>query len=657
MAEPDLFAHVPIASQAPAMAPGQVDLFAHVPITNPVGLPEAIARGAASGTTFGFEPSLVGGAATVGLTEGLPVTGMDPWQVGRDITLSERKRQREARTQHPVAFTTGEVLGGAAVPLPGSGLMAAGRPLAARIGGGMLQGALAGGLTGAGEAETWGEMPGRAALGAGLGIAGGGVAGAVAPAFTHYVTAPIRALAQPGEQAARIVAEAYARARNLPVFDWMGRPTRFVPGQGNVPAEAVLADYLGKPGRTTARWAANVSPEAATGLENVVSTRMEQQGQRLRDFVEQRWGVSDNDMEQLALRADAARTNSPLYQHAMLVGNNLGYSPHLDALRQSPAVQEAMRGAAGSLQNRIIGQGGMGGPLRPADPNSLQYWDQVKRGLDSQIGRAERAGDRELVSELRPLKQRLVDTLDNLVPDYADARGNARLYFGHENAIEAGAHAINNQSLSWQAADRAWRAMNPQDRRLFEMAGRNEFVARTQNVADRFDLWKRIDQSENERNKLRLIFGDQGYRDLEAMHHAESIMSWLSNAVRGNSTTEAQRMAGELMTGGAFGLAGAGAGYTFGDVHGAVAGGSVTPLLGLLLKGARGKINMNVAEHVGQMLTGSDPAQLDRLLQAARRSDSVMQALRNMGNAAMARGAAIGAKEGGEAMLPPEGRP
>jgi hypothetical protein len=609
--------------------------------TDRVSTPEAIARGAGSGATFGFLPRIAGGLAAAGAAEAGGLAGMDidPYAVGQQVTQEQRARQKAAREQHPYAYGGAEFAGGAAVPLPGGALMGAGRPVAQRMLGGALQGALGGGLAGAGEAETVGQMPGAAGRGALMGGVLGGPLGAVAPAISHYVTAPVRSVLAPGSQAERLIAETYARARNIPVLDWMGRPTRFVPGQPNVPPEAVIADYLGKPGRRLARWSGNVSSEAQSGLENVVSTRMEQQGQRLRNFVQQRWGVSENDLDRQRVRAEAARQNDPLYQLAMWHGNQLPYSPQLEALRQAPAIQTAIAGAQTSLQNRAIGQGGRSGaPAGAPTTGQLAYWDQVKRGLDSQIGRAERAGDREQMNELIPLKQRLTDTLDTLVPEYANARGNARMYFGRENAIEAGAHAINNPSLSWRGVERSYNAMTPEERQLFQQAGRNEFIAKTENVANRFDLWKRIDQNENEKQKMKLFFGDQGYRELEAMHHAENIMSWLSNAVKGGSNTAEQMIAT-----GALGAAG---GYSYGDVGGGFSGTAMS-LLPWLSKRAGRAVNEKVAERVGQMLTSSDPQMLSRVLAAARRSDSFMQTLRDLGNAAMARGtgAELGQRE------------
>jgi hypothetical protein len=600
--------------------------------TDRVSTPEALARGAGSGATFGFLPRIAGGLAEAGAAEAAGLAGMDidPYAVGQQVTREQRARQKAAREQHPYAYGGAEFVGGAAVPLPGGAFVGAGRPVATRVLGGALQGALGGALAGAGEAETVGQMPAAAARGAAIGGIVGGPVGAVAPAISHYVTAPVRSVLAPGSQAERLIAETYARARNIPVLDWMGRPTRFVPGQPNVPPEAVIADYLGKPGRRLARWSGNVSSEAQSGLENVVSTRMEQQGQRLRDFVQQRWGVTENELDRQRVRAEAARENDPNYKDAMWRGNQLPYSPQLDALREAPAIQTAIAGAQASLQNRAIAQGARSGAPGSPFTGQLAYWDQVKRGLDSQIGRAERAGDRAQMNELIPLKQSLVDTLDTLVPEYANARGNARMYFGRENAIEAGAHAINNPSLSWRGVERSYNAMTPEERQLFQQAGRNEFIAKTENVANRFDLWKRIDQNENEKQKMKLFFGDQGYRELEAMHHAESIMSWLSNAVKGGSNTAEQMIAA-----GALGAAG---GYSYGDVGGGFSGTAMS-LLPWLSKRAGRAVNERVAEQVGQMLTSSDPRMLERVRAAARRSDSFMQTLRDLGNAAMARGA------------------
>lgn len=621
-----------------------------------VSTPEAAGRGLVSGATFGFWPTMAGGAASSSLMGGeagvLPFgAGMsmeEAGKIGREITAAERRRQHAAREQHPYVFGTGEAVGSLASPVPGGALTAAGRSVGTRIAGGALQGAIGGGLAGAGEAETVEGMPGAAVTGAAGGALVGGPLGAVAPALTHFVTAPVRSLFRPGAQAERVLGETAARAERTPLRDPDGQPLRFVPGQPGVPPEAVVADYLGVPGQQVARWAKNTSPEAAATLQSTLAQRARGQGQRLRDWGQQRFGaITENELEQEALRAAAARENSPLYQLAMWHGNQLPYSPHIEALRGAPAVQEAMRGAEEAIQNRIIGQGGGAGPRRPANPNSLQYWDQVKRNLDKQIGQAERAGNMELVNELTPIKRRLVAALDEAVPSYAEARGSARLFFEQENALEAGAHAVNNNKLNWRQVDRSFREMSPQERELFQRAGRNEFLMKTENIADRADLWKRINQNENERRKLEVIFGTQGFRELEARQHAETIMQWTHDAVQGNSTTAQQYLTAlALGSTGALGGAGAG-GYTYGDVGGAIQGGIPGGLM-LLHRGARMRGNQQVAERVAQMLVSRDPRSLDAVVAAARRNDSVMQSLRNILNAGIPRTAGAGMGRGEE---------
>ena len=61
----------------------------------------------------------------------------------------------------------------------------------------------------------------------------------------------------------------------------------------------------------------------------------------------------------------------------------------------------------------------------------------MKRGLDSKIGIAKRAGDNDSARELTGLNELLKSELDQQVPQYAQARAGAAKFFGQENAVMA----------------------------------------------------------------------------------------------------------------------------------------------------------------------------------------------------------------------------
>lgn len=132
------------------------------------GMLDAGLRGAADTLSFGFDDELAAGLRT-----GFGFLG----DYGKDVA-STRERKAAAQEQHPIAFTAGQV--GGALPtmlVPGAGVVR-GANLAVKIGKGILSGAAAGGLYGAGSGE--GGLQNRVRS-AGEGALAGAATGAVLP--------------------------------------------------------------------------------------------------------------------------------------------------------------------------------------------------------------------------------------------------------------------------------------------------------------------------------------------------------------------------------------------------------------------------------------------------------------------------------------------
>ena len=168
-----------------------------------IGYGESFARGAAQGATFGFADEIAGAAGAVGASlSGDPRSFGDAFRAERD---ESRAAFRAAEEANPKISLAGNLIGGAAVPLPGGGVVGLGR--AALRGGqairaGAKAGAKVGAATGAafglGSSEadlTRGDFGGAArdtaqgavvggALGAGVGAAERGIARVARGVFT-----------------------------------------------------------------------------------------------------------------------------------------------------------------------------------------------------------------------------------------------------------------------------------------------------------------------------------------------------------------------------------------------------------------------------------------------------------------------------------------
>lgn len=152
---------VPVEQAGPAPKPQ------HAPVSGGM----AFARGVGQGATFGFGDEF-SGLVRAGLEKvapsnpDLPMTAREAYQETRD---AEREENRAAEAQHAGKFFAGNVAGGMLVPVPGGasgGVLKAGARLAG-------QGALMG--AGASEATDAAGLAKDTAVGAGVGLAAGGV--------------------------------------------------------------------------------------------------------------------------------------------------------------------------------------------------------------------------------------------------------------------------------------------------------------------------------------------------------------------------------------------------------------------------------------------------------------------------------------------------
>ena len=172
-------------------------------------------------------------------------------------------------------------------------------------------------------------------------------------------------------------------------------------------------------------------------------------------------------------------------------------------------------------------------------------------------------------------------------------------------------------------------------------------------MSDRTDVTNKLFTSPQERAKIDAVFGPQGTRAFEAFLRRENIFDASRKAVTGNSTTARQLIELGLSHGVkalGTGMAGGLAGEYFGGPQGALEGfglgaaGKVgLPVARALGERVGGYVDRNVARRVAELLTSSDPAQLQRGLSMVANNRRIAQGLRaiedRLSTAATARGA------------------
>lgn len=640
------------------------------PPTREIGMGEAAGRGFQEGVNFGLGPA-IGGAIKAGEnpdeTEGQfselrnTIRGFARLLHGDKnadaIYRKERDRLREEQEQtyeqNPLTYLGGQVAGAAATPLGASG----GATTLGRVGSAAGSGALAGALGGAGGAISEGADPGDIAVAAGKGAGLGGMVGGAGGAILEggakiagRLGDIIRGARSPENQAARGIrgalredlgagsagidpeAEAAARRAGLPILN------------------------IDRGGQTTgdlARTAGNVSPPAWGALEQATRERTEARPERLASAINRLFGGRlDAGADQLALQTQARAANRPAYARAYAAGDRPVWSPELERLTGAPSVQQAIKTAVTSGQDRsieegfgafnpgisvspdgriLMGQKYMGGAVRgtPSYPN-MQFWDYVQRDLSDMIQKAE-GREPDKVRYLTSIHHQLNNELDRIVPEFQAARQGAHNFFQAQDASEAGRNFVR-MNADPREARRALAQMNPAQRELFARGFADELAQSVLRKPNTLGTIKSVFTSPAAVDKIRTALGAPRSREIEALMRAEAIAERSKQAL-GNSTTARQQemIRAFKASGAAHGIAGAGAIGAFEFLH----EGDFDPksilgtalIIGAIKNGAH-KVDTRVMRRIGEMLASDDPSIIRQGASAVAHSPVLFSALR-----------------------------
>ena len=604
-------------------------------------------------------PILQGAGDYIGTTVQGLATGQDPAQLREDLWARREQRAED----YPLSSISGGLTGAVgsmipvgATPLGAQALGITGHGLLGRM---AASGTSSGIISGLDSAVRHGvEDPGQVAadtmIGAGVGAAIPGVGAGLGVLGRNVIGRASRfagASADPEAAARRVVVDNLRRDASA--------------GQLLSPADAATArvnnqplmnmDRGGENIRALMRSAANQSPDARSVVERTTQDRFRDQSGRTVDFFNRIMGGNvDNLARSAEIQSMAREVNSAAYRRAFTAPQAQEvWSADLQGLLQSDAIQRAISqvGVRGSNRSALTGDVPIRNPFAQgpdgqwqiaaqadgstAVPN-LTFWDQVKRNLDSQIGTAQRSGDRELMGDLVALKNRLVSSLDDLVPAYAQARSGAASFFSADNALEAGRNAWSSPRAIDESRA-AFGRLSESEQREFGIGLVSQIMDDVRSVNNRSNLMRYFDTPAR-KEILEMALGPRQAREVEAFIRVEDIMDRARGAL-GNSTTARQLV--ELgITGGASG----GAAYLgTGDV------GTASAVAVLSMAGRRGlqaagkSVNNRVLQNVAELLSSSDPAVMQQLISRATMSRPHMEALEAVqrGIGLTARGSAL----------------
>jgi hypothetical protein len=588
------------------------------------------AAAALQGLTFGG-----GEEATAALRS---LFGGTPYETALE---QERANLALYREQNPIRAGAFEVAGaiptaiaaGLAAPATGGASAAAGAANVARAAGmgariaqgartGAVTGTATGALQGFGEGEGGlGERLSSAAGGAALGGAAGGVLGGVAPLAVDRIQAAYRGIRggapeaerrlggiAPGTAAADIEAAIAARQAGVP-----GQPV-------------TLAERLGEQGMTAAEALAQAPGATRQTAADLLRARTAGAGDRVDAGLRAVFGdVEDAYERSLALRAQRQQDAVPAYQRAFASARPVAEGELAETVERIPTRYRNRAERRAREEAQAVGEtvNFRGAPTA----RDLHY---LKMGLDQEIDTLFRTGDVGAANLLKPFRERIVGTLDDITKvDGRSLYQEARALYAEPSALlraqQLGKDVFSPSMRPQDLRDRLAK-MNPDELAEFSnglMAKIREQISKVKgerNIVNSFFGDAR--QKELIRTALEAVAGnkDAGKLKFELLRRfleTETGMRGFQSQVLGGSATARRLLGQELVGAGAGAGGGLGIGYLGGyDPTSAAALGAAA---GTGLRALRTATGGRAQDIMGQRLFETDPmAQMKILTQMAQ---------------------------------------
>lgn len=235
---------------------------------------------------------------------------------------------------------------------------------------------------------------------------------------------------------------------------------------------------------------------------------------RMRDFTQQITGVNPTSPQYQKLLDRAGATERTRVYDIARANPNAGaidVTP-MGGLENHPLFKEAEDQArknavnapsfnivppsvSGGQQKTMIGAGGAEYKVQTPQtvtPGNLNFYHQMKEELDVIRRKAYRDGDTTRYNGATEVRNKLLETIENAVPEYRDARGIAAQTFGTSDAPEAGAKFFKaTDEYKLDEFKNAFNSYTPDQRKAFQVGllGKlEEEIAskNTQGITNRF---------------------------------------------------------------------------------------------------------------------------------------------------------------------------
>jgi hypothetical protein len=303
--------------------------------------------------------------------------------------------------------------------------------------------------------------------------------------------------------------------------------------------QPVLPIDVGGPSvRGEARNVANLDQKAETQLSKVLSERNNNQVYRYKNFVNRLAGdvaLDVNDTKDY-LKAAAREANNAAYEKAYAAIPEAFSDPTLESVIKAPVGQLAAKEATRLLElERLAMPDSIDYPVK-----SLKWWDTVKKQLDEAIDKLYRAGDKTEGNLVAVLRDRIRNTLDDNIPEYARARDTAGDFFGQGDAFSSGLKYLSIQDTTKLGnVERLIRQLNPEQKKYFRLGVLQDLQNRVGQKNFNQEI-SNIFNKPNMHDKLKTALGEEDFNDFVGFNEIEQLMKQSSDAVFTGSTTMKQ---------------------------------------------------------------------------------------------------------------------
>jgi hypothetical protein len=277
-------------------------------------------------------------------------------------------------------------------------------------------------------------------------------------------------------------------------------------------------------------------PGARVVAENLAEERKSGAGNRILTDFQQAFKVNKDPMEIaddiIRLRNAASK---PLYDAAYASPVSIG-NKTIDNIMLDPAFQSAYARA-----NRIATREGF--PLAPLKPEGntfdLKTIDYVKRGIDDEINWSKTPASglgKDEVNSLKKVRGQFMDEVDSQAPkEYKAAR---QAFGGPTQVFDAIENGRGFFDIDARTLKKTYDSLNPAEKDGFAIGAYDAIRTKIQSGADGIDQIKRTFGSPEKRDQIKVLIGDDAFKNLELQLGREKAIRSTDIQITGGSPTQ-----------------------------------------------------------------------------------------------------------------------